>query len=51
MEWGAGGSGGGMMCQYGNGIIGSNVGAIAVDNVKWIGGSWLEYRMRVSWGG
>ena len=32
------------------GRIGGNVGAIAVDNVKLIGGPWLEYRAGVALG-
>ena len=29
----------------------SNAGKIAVDDVKWIGGPWLKYRVVVAWGG
>ena len=34
MEGGSRVSGGGMVCQYGNGRIGGNIGTLAVDNVK-----------------
>ena len=51
MEGGAGDSGGGLVCQYWNGIIGVNMGTIEVDKVKWIGGPWLKYRVGVAWGG
>ena len=50
MEGSAGSRGGGMMCQYLNGRIGDNMGTIAVDNVKWIGGPWLKYRVGLACG-
>ena len=50
MEVGAGSSGGGMMCQYWNGRIGGNMRTISVENLKWIGGPWLKYRVEVTCG-
>ena len=48
MEGVAGGSWGGMVCQYGNDRIGGNMGTISVENVKLIGGRWLKYRVGVA---
>ena len=48
MIGGAGGSGGGMVCQYLNGIIRGIMGTLVVDNVKWIGGPLLKKKFEVA---
>ena len=45
MEGSADGRGGGMVCQYGYVRNVGNMVTLAVDNVKWIGGPWLKYRV------
>ena len=50
MEGGTGGNGGGMVCQYLNGRISGSMVILSVDNVKWIGGLWLKYRLGVACG-
>ena len=45
IEKGAGGSGRGMVCKYWHIWIGDNMVTLAFDNIKWICGPWLKYRL------